>query len=105
MREDFDKLSVARLQFDQKLQVAFLMSSLLKSTTVLESRADDELKLEFEKIKLIDEAMKHASYNESVMKIGSSKKVIICRYCKIPRKADELLEANTTTKKRQEAPK
>lgn len=71
MREDFDKLSVARLQFDQKLQVALVMNSLLKSTTALESRANDELTLELVKTKLIDEAMKQGSYNESVMKFGS----------------------------------
>ncbi|KXJ69374.1 hypothetical protein RP20_CCG027404 [Aedes albopictus] len=88
MEEVFERLSVAGLKLDEKLQVALVLSSLPKTfntlTTALESRADDELTLDLVKTKLIDEVTKQGSFGESVLKAGSGKKVIVCHYCKKP---------------------
>lgn len=85
MEEVFERLSLAGLKLDEKLQVALVLSSLLKSfnrlSTALESRANDELTLELVKPKLIDEVTKLGKYgNEAGLKAGSGKKQIICHY-------------------------
>lgn len=89
MEEAFERLSLAGLELDKKLQVALVLSSLPKSfntlTTALEGRTDDELTLDLVKTKLIDEAAKQGSYSdETVLKAGTSKRSLICHYCQKP---------------------